>query len=89
MRLLRLRAARFGPFRGCVLELDDEAVVVFGRNESGKSTFRSAVETGTRAQRTGARRTKRGSAAAPACASTSRPPFGPVSRGLRPWRFPA
>ncbi len=45
MRLLRLRAQRFGPIRDRVLELDDEAVVVFGRNESGKSSFRSAIET--------------------------------------------
>ncbi len=45
MRILRLRAVRFGPIRERVLELDDEAVVVFGRNESGKSSFRSAIET--------------------------------------------
>jgi uncharacterized protein YhaN len=45
VRLLRLRALCFGPMRDRVLELDDEAVVVFGRNESGKSSFRCAVET--------------------------------------------
>ena len=45
MRLVRLRVARFGPIRERVLEFDDEAVVVFGRNESGKSSFRSAIET--------------------------------------------
>jgi uncharacterized protein YhaN len=31
--------------RDRVLDLDDEAVVVFGRNESGKSSFRTAIET--------------------------------------------
>jgi len=45
VRLLRLHAIRFGPMRDRILELDDETVVVFGRNESGKSTFRSAIET--------------------------------------------
>jgi hypothetical protein len=45
VRLLRLHAIRFGPIRQRQLELDDEIVIVFGRNESGKSSFRSAIET--------------------------------------------
>jgi uncharacterized protein YhaN len=45
VRLLRLHAIRFGPIRERLLDLDDEIVIVFGRNESGKSTFRSAIET--------------------------------------------
>jgi uncharacterized protein YhaN len=45
VRFVRLRALRFGPIRDRTLELDAEAVVVFGRNEAGKSSFRSAVET--------------------------------------------
>ncbi len=45
MRFVRLHVKRFGPIRQRVLELDDEAVVIFGRNESGKSSFRSAIET--------------------------------------------
>ncbi|MHC4165128.1 MAG: AAA family ATPase, partial [Planctomycetota bacterium] len=43
MRLRRLRAAVFGPHRDRDLDLDADVVVVFGRNESGKSCFRSAV----------------------------------------------
>jgi hypothetical protein len=45
MRLRRLRAAVFGPHRDRDLDLDADVVLIFGRNESGKSCFRSAVET--------------------------------------------
>ncbi|MHC4164364.1 MAG: AAA family ATPase [Planctomycetota bacterium] len=45
MRLRRLRAAVFGPHRDRDLDLDADVVLVFGRNESGKSCFRSAIET--------------------------------------------
>jgi len=45
VRLRRLRAAVFGPHRDRNLDLDADVVLVFGRNESGKSCFREAVET--------------------------------------------
>ena len=45
MRLRRLRAAVFGPHRDRDLDLDAGVVLVYGRNESGKSCFREAVET--------------------------------------------
>jgi uncharacterized protein YhaN len=45
VRLRRLRAAVFGPHRDLDLDLDSDVVLIFGRNESGKSCFREAVET--------------------------------------------
>ena len=45
MRFRRLEARVFGVLRGRRLELPPEAVLVFGSNESGKSTFRRALET--------------------------------------------
>jgi uncharacterized protein YhaN len=45
VRLRRLNLQVFGPHRDCLLDLDAEAVLVFGRNESGKSSFRTAIET--------------------------------------------
>jgi uncharacterized protein YhaN len=45
VRLRRLRAVVFGPHRDRDLDLDADVVLVFGRNESGKSCFRTAVET--------------------------------------------
>jgi len=45
VRLRRLRAAVFGPHRDRDLDLDSDVVLIFGDNESGKSCFRSAVET--------------------------------------------
>jgi uncharacterized protein YhaN len=45
VKLQRLRAAVFGPHRDRDLDLEADFVVVFGRNESGKSCFRAAVET--------------------------------------------
>ena len=45
MRFRRLDAHVFGVLRGRQLELPPEAALVFGSNESGKSTFRSALET--------------------------------------------
>jgi uncharacterized protein YhaN len=45
VRLRRLCAAVFGPHRDRDLELDADVVLIFGRNESGKSCFREAVET--------------------------------------------
>ena len=45
MRFRSLHAHVFGVLRGAPLELPLEAALVFGSNESGKSTFRSALET--------------------------------------------
>ena len=45
MRLRRLHARAFGALPRGPLELPPGVVLVFGRNESGKSTFRSALET--------------------------------------------
>jgi len=45
VRFRRLHARVFGVLRDRLLELPPEAVLVFGSNESGKSTFRSALET--------------------------------------------
>ncbi|MCH2169842.1 AAA family ATPase [Myxococcota bacterium] len=45
MRLTHLRAAVFGPLRGVELSLDQGFVVIHGANESGKSSFRMALET--------------------------------------------
>ena len=44
MRFRRLRMRVFGPHRDLDLDLDSDLVLVFGSNESGKSSFRSAVE---------------------------------------------
>ncbi len=45
MRLEKLHARVFGPLRDLELALDPGVVLVFGPNESGKSSFRSALET--------------------------------------------
>jgi uncharacterized protein YhaN len=45
VRFQRIRVLRFGPLAGRDLALDADAVLVFGRNESGKSSFRAALET--------------------------------------------
>ncbi|MHC4422620.1 MAG: AAA family ATPase, partial [Planctomycetota bacterium] len=45
MRFRRLHARVFGPLRDREFDLDADAVLVFGHNESGKSSFRSALET--------------------------------------------
>jgi uncharacterized protein YhaN len=45
VRFRTLHAHVFGVLRGAPLELPREAALVFGSNESGKSTFRSALET--------------------------------------------
>jgi uncharacterized protein YhaN len=45
MRLLSLRAARFGALVGRDFELDGRAFVLEGPNEAGKSSFHAAVET--------------------------------------------
>jgi len=45
MRFRRLHARVFGPLRDRDFDLDADAVLVFGHNESGKSSFRSALET--------------------------------------------
>ena len=45
MRFRRLHAHVFGVLRDRQLLLPPEAALVFGSNESGKSTFRSALET--------------------------------------------
>ena len=44
MRFVRLDAKLFGPLRERKLELDSDLVLVYGRNESGKSSFRDALE---------------------------------------------
>jgi uncharacterized protein YhaN len=45
MRLRRLHTRVFGVLRDRVFELPLETALVFGANESGKSTFRGALET--------------------------------------------
>ncbi|MBW1686604.1 MAG: AAA family ATPase [Deltaproteobacteria bacterium] len=45
MRFRRLYVRVFGPLRDREFDLDADAVLVFGHNESGKSSFRSALET--------------------------------------------
>jgi len=45
VRFRSLEAHVFGVLRGRRLELPPEAALIFGSNESGKSTFRSALET--------------------------------------------
>ena len=45
MRFVRLTATAFGPLRERELELDSDIVLVYGPNESGKSSFRAALET--------------------------------------------
>ncbi len=45
MRFRRLHAQVFGVLRDRAFELPPEAALIFGANESGKSTFRSALET--------------------------------------------
>ncbi len=45
MRFRRLHARVFGVLRDLEVELAPEAAIVFGSNESGKSTFREALET--------------------------------------------
>jgi hypothetical protein len=45
MRFSELHARRFGPHRDRKFELDSKIVLIYGRNESGKSSIRSAVET--------------------------------------------
>jgi uncharacterized protein YhaN len=45
MKIRRLDAKRFGPHREREFELDAGIVLIHGRNESGKSSFRSAIET--------------------------------------------
>ena len=45
MRIGRLHAKHFGPHRERDFELDRGIVLIYGRNESGKSSFRSAIET--------------------------------------------
>ena len=45
MRIRRLEARIFGPLRDRSLDLDASVVLVTGNNESGKSSFRCAVET--------------------------------------------
>ena len=45
MRFRRLHAHVFGPLRDRVFELPPETALVFGPNESGKSSFRLALET--------------------------------------------
>jgi uncharacterized protein YhaN len=45
MRFRRLRARGFGALRERVFELAPELTLLFGPNESGKSTFRAALET--------------------------------------------
>jgi uncharacterized protein YhaN len=45
MRLRSLHARVFGPLRDREFDLDADAVLVFGHNESGKSSFRNALET--------------------------------------------
>ena len=45
MRFRSLHAHVFGVLRGAPLELAVDAALIFGSNESGKTTFRSALET--------------------------------------------
>jgi len=45
MKIRRLDAKRFGPHREREFELEAGIVLIHGRNESGKSSFRSAIET--------------------------------------------
>jgi uncharacterized protein YhaN len=45
VRFRRLHAHGFGVLRGREIELPPETALVFGPNESGKSTFRDALET--------------------------------------------
>jgi uncharacterized protein YhaN len=45
VRFVRLDAKLFGPLKERSLELDSDLVLVYGRNESGKSSFRDALET--------------------------------------------
>jgi uncharacterized protein YhaN len=45
VRIERIRARVFGPLRDVALDFAPGAVLVFGPNESGKSSFRSALET--------------------------------------------
>jgi len=45
VKIHRLDAKHFGPHRGREFELDPGIVLIYGRNESGKSSFRSAIET--------------------------------------------
>lgn len=45
MRFRRLHTRVFGPLRDRDFDLDADVVLVFGHNESGKSSFRSALET--------------------------------------------
>ena len=45
MRFVHLAAIAFGPLRKRELELDSDIVLVHGANETGKSSFRAALET--------------------------------------------
>jgi uncharacterized protein YhaN len=45
VRFVRLHAQRFGPLRDRELAFGSDALVVFGPNESGKSSLRAALET--------------------------------------------
>jgi uncharacterized protein YhaN len=45
VRFRRLHARVFGPLRDRDFDLDADVILVFGHNESGKSSFRSALET--------------------------------------------
>ena len=45
MKFRHLKASLFGPLNGLEVAIPDGLVLLFGRNESGKSTFRDALET--------------------------------------------